>query len=242
AAHSTRGDFDAFAAGFTIGPGARKPTNLMDSMTAGLCASAESLLAHGQLRRLAGFASEIVAHYFPLTFEHIRSRLAAMCKEDSGLQFPFGGISLYPACTFNLGLHSVCFGHTDGSNYPGMPCTISPFGQYNATLGGHFILFDFRLYFKFPSGCTVALSSAGLRHGNTQLAPGDKQYSFTQYCSGGLIRYIAYGFRLVGPIPNAERDRIDAEMGEGWEAQLGRFLTWSSVLVDRKKLYDLEHC
>lgn len=147
---------------------------------------------------------------------------------------------MYPACTFNLGPRSVCFAHTDGSNYPGLPCTVSPFGSYNPALGGHFILFDFKLFFRFPSGATVALSSAGLRHGNTRLAPGDVRYSFTQYCAGALFRYVAYGFRLVGPIPESERERIDAEMGEGWEAQLGRFSTWGSLLVDRKALYERE--
>lgn len=170
----------------------------------------------------------------------MRERLAALCRHHPDLVFPFGGISLYPACTFNLGPHSVCFAHTDGSNYPGTPCTVSPFGSYNALLGGHFILFDFKLFFRFPSGATVALSSAGMRHGNTPLAPGDKRYSFTQYCSGALVRYTAYGFRLVGNITMDERERIDEEMEEGWEAQLGRFSTWSRLLVDRKRLFDGE--
>lgn len=184
--------------------------------------------------------TEAVAHYFPLAFLHLRERLAALCKHDPSLKFPFGGTSLYPACTFNLGPYSVCFGHTDGSNYPGLPCTVSAFGPFNPANGGHFILFDFKLYFKFAPGTTVLLSSAGLRHGNTRLAPGDRRYSFTQYCSGGLIRYAAYGFRLVGPISSAERERIDAEMGEGWEAQLARLSTWSNLLVDRKTLYNRE--
>lgn len=181
-----------------------------------------------------------MAHYFPLAFLHVRDRLAALCKHDPSLQFPFGGVSLYPACTFNLGPYSVCFAHTDGSNYPGFPCTVSPFGAYNPALGGHFILFDFRLYFKFPQGTTVALSSAGMRHGNTRLHPGDKRYSFTQYLSGGMMRYVSYGFRLLGNIPDEERERVDAEMNEGWEAQLSRFSTWGSILVDRKRLYDHE--
>ncbi|VDC00368.1 unnamed protein product [Peniophora sp. CBMAI 1063] len=231
-----RGPFDAFATGFTMGPGAKKPSNLDEAMNAGLRATSERLLAHGQLRRLAGFASECVAHYFPLAFLHMRRRLEALCKHDEALRFPFGGLSMYPACTFNLGPYSACFSHTDGSNYPGIPCTVSPFGPYDPARGGHFILFDFKLFFKFRPGTTVALSSAGLRHGNTALAPGDKRYGFTQYCSGALIRYVAYGFRLVGNIPAAVRELIDAEAGEGWQEQLGRFSTWSGLLVDRKKL------
>ncbi|KZV59066.1 hypothetical protein PENSPDRAFT_596114, partial [Peniophora sp. CONT] len=190
--------------------------------------------------RLAGFASEAVAHYFPLAFMHLRNRMAALCKQDPSLRFPFGGISLYPACTFNLGPYSVCYGHTDGSNYPGLPCTVSAIGSFDPARGGHFVLFVFKIFFKFPSGTTVLLSSAGLHHGNTRLAPGDKRYSFTQYFSGGLICWVAYGFHLVGPISDAERDRVDAEMGEGWEAQLARLLTWSNLLIDRKKLYDHE--
>lgn len=101
-------------------------------------------------------------------------------------------------------------------------------------------MFDFKLFFKFPSGTTVLLSSAGLRHGNTRLAGGDKRYSFTQYCSGGLIRWVANGYRLVGPIPDDEREQIDAAMGEGWEAQLERLSNWNNLLRDRRTLYKAE--
>ncbi|KZV58875.1 hypothetical protein PENSPDRAFT_695719 [Peniophora sp. CONT] len=189
------------------------------------------------MRRLAGFASAALAYYFPLVYQHMCERLEALSQHHPDLTFPFGGASAYPTVTFNLGPVSVTFGHNDGTNYAGIPCSITALGVFDANNGGHLILFDLQLYFKFPAGRTVLLSSAGLRHGNTRLATADdRRYSVTQYCQGGLIRWTAYGFRPARPFTDAQKDAMDREVGEGCEAQLGRFSVWKNLPEDREKL------
>jgi hypothetical protein len=43
----------------------------------------------------------------------------------------------------------------------------------------------------------VIIPSSTVPHGNTPTQPGEKRVSFTQYCSGGLFRYVQYGFRTM---------------------------------------------
>ncbi|VDC03028.1 unnamed protein product [Peniophora sp. CBMAI 1063] len=234
-----RGVFAAFATGFTASNGKTGPSNLTYAH-AGHRAVAEQLLKDGNMRRVAAFASEALAYYFPLVYKHLRERLRALCEVHPELRFPFEGLSIYPTVTFNLGPVSVTYGHNDGTNYAGIPCSITALGSFKAEEGGHLVLFDLRLYIKFPAGRTILLSSAGLRHGNTQLAPGDKRYSVTQYCQGSLIRWVAYGFRKSGDFTDAEKDEMDEAAGEGWAAQLGRFSTWKSLPEDRRAVVDLE--
>ena len=82
---------------------------------------------------------------------------------------------------------------------------------------------------------------AGLRHGNMPLAsPEERRYSVTQYCQGSLIRWAARGFRLSGSLSEAQKEALDREAGEGWEAQLNRFSTWGGVANDREMLREWE--
>ncbi|VDB91472.1 unnamed protein product [Peniophora sp. CBMAI 1063] len=234
--HHSRGDFAAFAAGFTGSNGKSSPSNLKFENN-GHRAVAEELLQDGNMRRLAGFASAALAYYFPLIYMHMCERLRALCEHDPSLRFPFGGISAYPTITFNMGPVSITFGHNDGTNYAGIPCSITSLGSFNAGEGGHLILYDVGVYFQFPAGCTVLLSSAGLRHGNTPLASAEeRRYSVTQYCQGSLIRWVARGFRPSGSLSDAEKDAVDLEAGEGWASQYLRFSTWTSVAEDRERL------
>ncbi|VDB96474.1 unnamed protein product [Peniophora sp. CBMAI 1063] len=233
-----RGVFAAFATGFTASNG--KTVRIYYVHFIRHRAVAEELLKDGNMRRVAAFASEALAYYFPLVYKHLRERLRALCEAHPELRFPFEGLSIYPTVTFNLGPVSVTYGHNDGTNYAGIPCSITALGSFKAEEGGHLILFDLRLYIKFPAGRTILLLSAGLRHGNTQLAPGDKRYSVTQYCQGSLIRWVAYGFRKSGDFTAAEKDAMDEAAGEGWAAQLGRFSTWKSLPEDRRAVVDWE--
>ncbi|KZV59754.1 hypothetical protein PENSPDRAFT_537233, partial [Peniophora sp. CONT] len=103
--------------------------------------------------------------------------------------------SVYAACTCNLGPRTVCLDHTDHLNYPGIPCVITAFGDYNPDEGGNLFLLNFGLRIRFPPGATAILSSAGVRHGNTPVPEGQNRYSYTQYTAGGLVRWASVGFQ-----------------------------------------------
>ena len=138
----------------------------------------------------------------------------------------------------NVGPQSVSFVHADGSDYPGLPGSIHPFGTFDADFGGHLIAFDFGFFVRFPSGSLALLSSSGLRHGNTPIREFETRYSFTQYVSGHLVRWITHGCRAAGSIDRIEQEKLNLEGGEGWLAQRARLSNFFRLDRDRKAAYE----
>lgn len=177
--------------------------------------------------------SEALATYSPLPYHHLRRAMEELSKEDPTIQPLFPG-SVYPTACANLGPRTCCRWHHDVNHYPGLPCWILALGDYDYKLGGHLVVPQLRLYIEFPPGASILLSSAGLKHGNTPIQDGELRYSFTQYCPGGLMRWVAYGCAPAGDFTDAERVDMDERAGEGWKQQLARFSTPATLLRDRK--------
>lgn len=98
------------------------------------------------------------------------------------------------------------------------------------------------MYVEFPSGTTCYLPSASCSHGNARLAPGEWRYSLTQYCPGGLLRWVFYGFRsakslLASKSGKAEKARLDAGVGSRWEWALGLFTKVNELQSDIAKAF-----
>lgn len=87
------------------------------------------------------------------------------------------------------------FKHRDVLNCPFGWCAVQALGRFNATKGGHLILWELKLIIEFPSASLILIPSATFTHSNIPVAEGDERASFTQYCAGGLFRYVEYGFR-----------------------------------------------
>ncbi|KAJ6550301.1 hypothetical protein B0H19DRAFT_1074163 [Mycena capillaripes] len=51
-----------------------------------------------------------------------------------------------------------------------------------------------KLIIEFPPGCTILIPSAAIFHSNIPIAAHKRRYSFTQYTSGGLFRWVEHGF------------------------------------------------
>lgn len=148
--------------------------------------------------------------------------------------------SIFPACTFNAGPHSVCLEHVDSGNVAGGVCPITSSGNYDPKRGGHLILFDWKIYIEFPPCSTIIIPSSSLAHGNTPVQLGETRISFTQYCAGGLIRWVEYGFRSVldCAISNPHlKARVDALAHERWRAALSRFSVIDDLDADREKVF-----
>ena len=103
--------------------------------------------------------------------------------------------SIYPAASFNFGRETVCYPHTDAANDPCNYCQITALGRYNPRSSAHFVMYDSELIIEFPPGATIFALSAIERHGNTPLEEGETRQSFTQYCAGGLLRWVEAGCR-----------------------------------------------
>lgn len=146
--------------------------------------------------------------------------------------------SIYPAMTINAGPSTVSLGHTDAGNMPGGICALTALGNYDYTRGGHLILFDLKLIIEFPPGSTILLPSATLRHGNTTIQSGETRHSIAQYCAGGLIRWVRYGFRTRAEILNedegAERlANIEEEGDSRWQDALAMFSKFENLADDQ---------
>jgi hypothetical protein len=148
--------------------------------------------------------------------------------------------SIFPTATFNMGPRSVLLRHADRGNYFAGGCHIRSGGAFDHKLGGHIILFDLKLAIEFPSGSDIIIPSSTLVHGNTPIQPDEWRVSFTQYCSGGLFRYVAYGFQTMRDcaVRNLKlKLKEDGKADKRWKDALGRFSKISELHVDRMKVF-----
>ncbi|KII87535.1 hypothetical protein PLICRDRAFT_112987, partial [Plicaturopsis crispa FD-325 SS-3] len=144
--------------------------------------------------------------------------------------------SIFPAATFNLGPNTICYPHIDHGNVSYGWCAITALGRFDHTLGGHFVLWDLGLVIEFPPGATILIPSAVLKHSNTSIRPGETRYSFTQYCAGGLFRWVYNGFRTdksineeiaAGTYPAEAAQQRAADRATRWKKGLSMFSTLS---------------
>ena len=103
--------------------------------------------------------------------------------------------NVFASITINLGPQTVTRKHLDNLNIPFGWCVVTALGNYDHTRGGHIVLWDLRMIVEFPPGSTIFLPSACISHSNTAVGEGERRYSITQYTSGGIMRWVACGFR-----------------------------------------------
>jgi hypothetical protein len=139
-----------------------------------------------------------------------------------------------------MGPETVSLCHTDGGNFWAGGCHIRSGGVFDHKRGGHLILFNLKLVVEFPSGSDVIIPSSTVPHGNTPIQPGEWRVSFTQYCPGGLFRWVAYGFRTMRDcaLKNPKlKAKVDGKAGRRWNDALGRFSKVDELHADRMKVF-----
>ncbi len=102
-------------------------------------------------------------------------------------------VGVFPCRSFNLGKPTVTIPHWDEKNLAQSWCSVTPLGDFNPDLGGHFVLWDYKLVIRFPAGSTLLIPSALLVHSNTPVQPNKTRYSIVQYAAGGLSRWVNNG-------------------------------------------------
>ncbi|KAJ7203289.1 hypothetical protein GGX14DRAFT_570173 [Mycena pura] len=141
------------------------------------------------------------------------------------------------ACTaFNFGNSVWTFKHRDVCNLPFGWCAIQSMGKFDATKGGHLVLWDLKLVVEFPAGALILLPSATMAHSNVPVQAGDERISFTQFTAGGIFRWLDYGGRTEAELEDEDPDEHARQMalkGARWEAGLA---LWSTIdeLLDYK--------
>jgi hypothetical protein len=70
--------------------------------------------------------------------------------------------SIFSCAAFNFGPNVWTFKHRDVLNLAFRWCAIQAVGKFDATKGGHLILWDLKLVIEFPVGALVLIPSATL--------------------------------------------------------------------------------
>ncbi|KAJ7818597.1 hypothetical protein B0H14DRAFT_2373062, partial [Mycena olivaceomarginata] len=175
------------------------------------------LLAQKPFRRIAGFANALFQSYAPALHEYYSQTMDRLYEWNPALlrNFP-ADVSVFAAATFNFGPRTVTFPHLDFANLAWGWCAITALGDFDPDRGGHLILWDLKLIIRFPPGSTILIPSALIRHSNTSIQAHETRFSFTQYTSAGIFRFVDNGFKsdqLVNDlgISAAERaERLEA--------------------------------
>jgi hypothetical protein len=150
---------------------------------------------------------------------------------------PFRGLN-FSCAAFNFGPNVWTFKHRDVLNLAFGWCAIQALGKFDATKfdatkGGHLILWDLKLVIEFPAGALILIPSATLSHSNVPVQPGDKRVSFTQFTLGGLFRYVNNGYRTKREVAEADPEeytRLVEEKQSPWETGLEMFSTIDEVV------------
>jgi hypothetical protein len=206
-----RGRYSALASGISIGPGGTRPVVLNQHPANKAVIS--HLFAQPSFIRLTGHTTSklmpstsipdapiltripgIFSSWSPRLFKCYCDYLEELLKRHPEL-FPNFPNSPWASATINFGPKTVCFKHRDFNNLPFGWCAITSLGDFDPTLGGHLILWELKLVITFPPGSTILIPSACITHCNTTVRPHETRYSFTQYTSGGLFRWVDRGFQ-----------------------------------------------
>lgn len=108
------------------------------------------------------------------------------------------------------------------------------------------VLFQLRIVVEFPPCSTIIIPSGSLDHGNTPIQDGETRFSIAQYASGGLFRWVAYGFSTVKSliatkVGRARKAKADMREGERWKWGIGLFSKFSELAVDVENIHR-GHC
>ncbi|PPQ84225.1 hypothetical protein CVT24_004612, partial [Panaeolus cyanescens] len=184
-----RGDFTAVTYGVSYGQGSQLPHWLR-------CPHDELMrkaFLNEHIKRLATFASYAFAMWAPNVYGYYRKQISLLLSKMPSLKWTFYNM-IWLCATINFGPHVCCLPHRDLLNLPFGWCSIIALGDFDYRKGGHLVLHDLRMVIEFPPGCVILIPSALLNHANTPLQAGERRMSFTQFCAGGIFRFIENGF------------------------------------------------
>ncbi|KAJ7735270.1 hypothetical protein DFH07DRAFT_780063 [Mycena maculata] len=223
-----RGLFAAVNVGLFYGKGQRVPCWLNNKEHSALV---EGLLGNGHIQRLVYFADAAFALWAPRLYNYYMDHDARL-QRDSPLCRPFVG-SIFSCAAFNLSTNVWTFRHRDVLNLAFGWCTVQALGEFDATEGGHIVLWDLKLVVEFPHSALVLIRSATIAHSNIPVQAGDERLSFTQFTPGGIFRYVDNGCQTVEELAEkdpSKYDQIMALKAARWEMGLSLISTLDELL------------
>ena len=173
--------------------------------------------------------------FIPTTKDNLR----ALFAKHPHLHRPFNN-SIFPTCTFNCGSRVVTLDHVDSTNVPYGFCAIFTCGSYDPTKSGHLVLFDLSLMVQLPPGSSILIPSGTICHANVAIQPHETRQSFTQYCPGGLLRWVAYGFKAVNTSSESIRQQLEKMHKKRCTHAIGLFSKLQELHKDRVRIFTLK--
>ena len=179
-----------------------------------------------------------LATYAPKIYDEYCDVVEKLLETQPKLKQNFSN-SVFPSVAFNLGPQTVCFLHRDFKNVPYGLCPVTSAGSFDPTKGGHMALWEFKLIIEFPPGSTILLPSATIGHCNTAIQEGETRYSLTQYCAGGLVRWVKYGCQSRASLAATAEGReklikFDGNNAERCKHALGLFSKYDELELDAR--------
>ncbi|KIK52537.1 hypothetical protein GYMLUDRAFT_180009, partial [Collybiopsis luxurians FD-317 M1] len=136
--------------------------------------------------------------------------------------------SVFSSMMVNFGPSTWTYIHTDSKNDIRVPCAVTSGGNYNWKLGGHLVLWDFKVILEFPPGATILLPSALLRHSNIPVGAGETHVSVMQYTAGGIQWWLEYGGRTEEAFAAEDPEgyaKMLSTCNDCWKEALAKFCT-----------------
>ncbi|PPQ76862.1 hypothetical protein CVT26_001500 [Gymnopilus dilepis] len=219
-----RGAFPAVRCGVSHGGGTTHPGNLTNNKEN--TAVVEELCGMECFKRLAGFATSVMASKAPKLYHYYVEHLAELHANHPNIKRLFPS-SVFAAASFNFGPRTVCRKHKDFANLPFGLCAVTALGNFDPRKGGHLVLWECGLVIEFPPGATILLPSAIVAHSNTPVQSHETRYSFAQYTAGGLFRWIEHGCMLAADfyasLSTEELEAVHQKDAERWQYGLSLF-------------------
>ncbi|KAF7300393.1 hypothetical protein HMN09_00922800 [Mycena chlorophos] len=188
----------------------------------------EQLLNSKYFKRLASFMDASFAAFAPKLHRYYAdyNHKLSFLKLPRHRPFP---ASVFCAACFNFGPRVRTYKHRDILNLPFGWCAIISLGKFDATKGGHLVLWDLKLLIEFPPGSLILIPSATLAHSNVPIESHEHRASFTQFTAGGLFRFVDNDFRTDETFAEEDPAGFEAMLaGRGARWEMGLNL-WSTV-------------
>ncbi|GJE85266.1 hypothetical protein PsYK624_013450 [Phanerochaete sordida] len=233
-----RGSYKAMSDGPSFGGGQKKPRNL--THTERNLEAIARFNTDPAVQRMQSIANGGFAFYAPKLYQYYVNTLARLYKHDPTLVPPFDG-AIWANRTVSTTKKCTSVMHRDHNNLAFGWCAIQPVGQFDPKAGGHLILEEFGIVVEFPVGTTILLPSAVVTHGNTCIQEHETRKSLVSYSSGGLFRWVQYGFRSWKTFEKEEPDEAALEWAKRKEERpqfaLSLFSTLDSLMDDHALVF-----
>lgn len=147
----------------------------------------KTLLENANIENCTRFAASSFRLHNKPAYELYKETLDYTCEKKSlKPNFPK---TAWAATTFNVGSNVVTKPLLDCANLAFGWCAVTAFGDFDPDTGGHMILWDLKVYIRFPPGSTIMIPSALVIHSNLPIKCGEKRSSITHYTAGSLFRW-----------------------------------------------------